>query len=222
MKKLFTLLLPLALIFMVLPSSSFAETVTPNGDPTGDDDVTSSFTQKMLSNAVYMAYYAEEDKSFASYPYGTGLYFAGQVRSGGPWDYKLQYGPQTHYWYNGRYMTGEDLGNMHYGFVGRGATFSATILKTAAGAYQIYSGISYPGWYNSYFDDPNDQANIVYGINMFDNKSYPRTSNMVTDSLTTEEKDALFSTLTEDEKAQIREIAYKNSLIVKEELKKRQ
>ncbi|WP_429675249.1 polymorphic toxin type 44 domain-containing protein [Bacillus mexicanus] len=38
--------------------------------------------------------------------------------------------------------TGEDLGNIHYGYVGRAAGFSDSFLRTAAGAYQIYSGTS--------------------------------------------------------------------------------
>ena len=36
-------------------------------------------------------------------------------------------------------LTGENIGNMHYGFVGRGATFSSNLLLSAAGAYQICS-----------------------------------------------------------------------------------
>lgn len=97
----------------------------------------------------------------------TGKYFASKVRTGGDWDYKHQLGTTTLYsaYIDGGYenMTGEDIGNAHYGYVGR-KIFGANLLRSAAGAYQIYSGTSYIGWYNSYFDDPNDQYWINRGI----------------------------------------------------------
>lgn len=100
--------------------------------------------------------------------YETGKFFASKVRSGGDWDYKLLYGPKTLYlcYINDKYvnMTGEAIGNANYGFAGR-KVFGADLLRSAAGAYQIYSGTSSPGWYNSYFDDPNDQYWINRGIN---------------------------------------------------------
>lgn len=97
----------------------------------------------------------------------TGLYFASKVKSGGSWDYKLAYGPTTNYLVqldgSQEYMKGEDIGNLHYGYVGR-TVFSGSLLLSAAGAYQIYSGTAQPNWYRTYYDDPNDQYWINRGI----------------------------------------------------------
>lgn len=97
----------------------------------------------------------------------TGLYFATKVKSGGAWDYKLIYGPTTRRLVeldgSQEYLTGEDIGNLNYGYAGR-TVFSATLLRSAAGAYQIYSGTSQGNWYKTYFDDPNDQYWINRGI----------------------------------------------------------
>lgn len=107
--------------------------------------------------------------------YYTGKFFASKVRSGGEWDYKLYFGYSTRYLasVNGSLvsMTGEDIGNSNYGFAGRKA-FGADLLKAAAGAYQIYSGTSYLGWYKSYFDDPNDQYWINRGIRYSEGGSF--------------------------------------------------
>ncbi|HHV74975.1 MAG TPA: hypothetical protein GXX41_10140 [Thermoanaerobacterium sp.] len=105
----------------------------------------------------------------------TGEFFASKVRTGGDWDYKSFLGVNTTYQVTvdnrSILMSGEQIGNAHYGYVGR-KVFSADLLKTAAGAYQIYSGTSYIGWYNSYFDDPNDQYWIQRGINYCEGGSF--------------------------------------------------
>lgn len=161
-------------------------------------DVTSSFTTTMRQNAAYMAYYAMMDQDQGTYPLLTGEEFASKVRTGGPWDYKQFYGSGVRYTYNGIHLYGADLGNMHYGFAGRGAGFSDTLLKSAAGAYQIYSGTSYYGWYRSYFDDPQDQYWINYGISMFNNNSWPSALNIGSNSLVD-----YTSLLSEEEKKEI-------------------
>ncbi|MDT3427527.1 hypothetical protein J2Z22_003090 [Paenibacillus forsythiae] len=100
----------------------------------------------MRTNAAIMAYYAyEESTLFGTYPISTGMEFAERVKSRGVWDYKWTYGYSAKYLFNGLTTTGEDLGNMHYAYVGR-----------VAGAAQIYSGTSSPTWYSSFFDDPTD------------------------------------------------------------------
>jgi len=83
--------------------------------------------------------------------------FYNAVKSGGKWDYK-QYGPQY-----------ENLGNYNFGKAGKSCGFTNTALKAGAGAYQIYRGTSSPEFYDSYFDDPKDQAWINEGINDFEN-----------------------------------------------------
>lgn len=97
-----------------------------------------------------------------------GKYFATRVKSGGIWDYKVFLGKTTRYYDDvlGATMTGEAMGNFHYGYVGK-SVFSATTLKTTAGAYQLYSGTSSWSFWKSYFDDPNDTHEIQKGINRY-------------------------------------------------------
>lgn len=110
---------------------------------------------------------------FSNAPFRTkhavaGLYFAQRVRTGGIWDMKAQLGTNRSYYIEdlGTTMTGEAIGNFHYGYVGR-AVFSATTLKSAAGMYQIISKTSSVKYYSSFFDDPRDQAQIQRGIDMY-------------------------------------------------------
>lgn len=100
-----------------------------------------------------------------------GNYFAQRVRSGGIWDYKSYMGASTLYYMEDlrENMDGETIGNFHYGYVGS-AVFSADILKSAAGFYQLVSGTSDLSYYESYFDDPADQADIQYGIDVYNSE----------------------------------------------------
>lgn len=63
-------------------------------------------------------------------------------------------------------MTGETIGNFHYGYVGS-EIFGPNTLKAAAGIVQITSGTAKLEWFSSYFDDPKDQADIQWGINVY-------------------------------------------------------
>lgn len=161
--------------------------------PPTNEDVTTSFSSTMKKNAATMAQYSLNDRT---YPLGAGMYFAGNVKSGGIWDYKRAYGTTVTYVFDKIYTTGEDLGNMHYGFVGRAGGFSSTLLKSAAGAYQIYSGTYHVNWYKTYFDDPKDQAAISRGISYWDNQSLRSSSilRMIDIELTEEEKEAINDT----------------------------
>ncbi|WP_088073066.1 polymorphic toxin type 44 domain-containing protein [Gottfriedia luciferensis] len=157
------------------PINKIPRTFQPAAVDPGGGDITSSFASKMSANSLTLAYRAKLDSDMGTYPLGVGQYFASQVKSGGPWDYKRQYGATTQYIFNGKYVKGEDLGNIHYGYVGS-VTFKASLLQSAAGAYQIYSGTSQGNWYGSYFDDPNDQYWINYGINMWNNHTLPKSA----------------------------------------------
>ncbi|ARU61141.1 hypothetical protein CBW65_08930 [Tumebacillus avium] len=203
-KNLLLTALAVSSIFTFSTNSSFAatnSTTTPEVELPIGEDLTYSFTTTMRKNAAYMAYYAMNEQDYQqTYPIATGKEFASKVRTGGVWDYKQYYGSTVQYLYNGLYVTGADVGNMHYGFVGRGAGFSDTLLKTAAGAYQIYSGTSYIGWYSSYFDDPRDQYWINYGISMYNNNSWPRSIAYSSSQIDT----SLFQLLSKQEKNEIR------------------
>jgi hypothetical protein len=220
MKKLLSIIISFVLLMLI--SNTSYTTKVHAAVPT--PDITSEFSYKMRKNALYMAYYALNDKT---YPLGTGLEFASKVRPNGEWDYKRTYGAATTYIFGGMTVRGEDLGNMHYGYVGSAAGFSPTILKTAAGAVQIYSGTSYIGWYKTYFDDPRDQTFISKGINYWENGNLP-TKSMSSLILQSDENknfkttftDLDFNKLTEEEKEDIKRKAEENAKIVLEELNK--
>ncbi|KXH83752.1 polymorphic toxin type 44 domain-containing protein [Sporosarcina sp. HYO08] len=220
MKKLFTcVIFMLGGLFLIgMPSNANAELLgTKNTSPSfqvnSDNllDLTKSFSTTMKKNAAYMSQYALSEKQLTNtYPLATGVEFASKVKSGGPWDYKRTY--RGKYKYNGLNLTGEDLGNMHYGFVGRGAFFSRTLLSSVAGAYQIYSGTSHAKYYASYFDDPNDQKWINYGMNLWDNASLP--SLMHSDEFINY---SLLDLLTAEEKIEIREKVLRDSKNIAEQ-----
>ncbi len=102
----------------------------------------------------------------------TSIYFASKVREGGDWDYKRDLGWNTYYntYIDGSYynLPGEDIGNIHFGYVGK-TMFADFILKSAAGFVQILSGTSNISYYDSYWDDPNDQQAIQRGIDYYKN-----------------------------------------------------
>lgn len=108
---------------------------------------------------------------FTTKHFTAGMYFAERVKTGGVWDYKSYMGTNTLYYMEdlNKNMTGETIGNFHYGYVGR-AVFEAGTLKSAAGMYQIISGTSDLGYWDSFFDDPADQKDIEWGIRMYENE----------------------------------------------------
>src|SRR5690606_38030276 len=78
--------------------------------------------------------------------------------------------------------------------------FSDLVLKSAAGAVQIYAGTAHPGWYNSYFDDPKDQQWINYGLNLWNSGWVPDSlKSRIIPNIDT----SLFSLLTEQQKREI-------------------
>ena len=97
--------------------------------------------------------------------------FVQKVKTGGVWDLKSkaewQPAEDETYVFMGKEVTPEDIGNIHYGYVGR-AIFPTEILCMGAGAYQIYSGTWDEAWGSTYFDDPKDTANIRWGAQLFD------------------------------------------------------
>lgn len=98
------------------------------------------------------------------------------VRNGGPWDYKQTLGSTSTYsvTIGGTTfsLTGEQIGNIHYGYVGRAAEIPAITLRSAAGAAQYAAGTSDPSFWSSYFDDPRDQVEINRGINWRDTYTF--------------------------------------------------
>ena len=66
-------------------------------------------------------------------------------------------------------MDGETIGNFHYGYVGR-SVFLPVVLKSAAGMYQLHSGTSSINYWKTFFDDPADQEDIQWGIDMYEDE----------------------------------------------------
>lgn len=187
-----------------------------------NNNITSGYSLTMAQNGAWMWYYAQTDVEQGTYPIGTGFEFADRVRSGGVWDYKQGFQKGYLYNYNGSSVIGEDLGNMHYGYIGRYAGFGRTLLSSAAGAYQIYSGTWQINWYSTYFDDPNDQHWIDYGMNMFDYNGLPTASSSAAPSSSSASFDpTLFkpeeidNLLTPEEKKKIKDLAIENSKKIK-------
>ena len=134
---------------------------------------TNANSMKSCYNSVYNLYLAAEfdPTSAAYYAYvDVGIYFAERVRPDGPWDYKCTLGWNTYYnaSIDGQYyyVPGEFIGNIHYAYVGS-TFFSGVILKTAGGLIQILKWTSDISFYDSYFDDPNDQIAIQGGIDYY-------------------------------------------------------
>ena len=97
--------------------------------------------------------------------------FSNLVREGGAWDFKSRAnsvdGDRKFYFFGDQLVDAVTYGNLHYGYVGTAGGFSSNTLFTAAGLVQIAVGNSHLSWYNSRFDDPQDQRHIQYGISSY-------------------------------------------------------
>jgi hypothetical protein len=98
------------------------------------------------------------------------FYFVNKVKPGGDWDFKAQeewgLDPSKVYLYKGKKLAYDDVGNIHYGYVGR-VLFSETILLDAGGYVQIYTNTSSWSYWNSNWDDPRDQEAIKFGCKLW-------------------------------------------------------
>jgi RHS repeat-associated protein len=106
------------------------------------------------------------------------FYLRDKVKNGGAWDLKNtpQYSSKTHplgFIYDGQHISSDAPGNIDYGYVGAAPFWSSPqLLLYEAGKAQQSAGTSQPQWQNEYFhgDDPVDQVNILWGINMYYNR----------------------------------------------------
>ena len=131
-------------------------------------DITRKLNTEMKKNTALLAQNAIENRYM---PALTILYFVDHVRPGGEWDFKSRedWGlrSDTIYLYNGLKLRFDDIGNIHYGYVGR-VLFSREQLLVAGGAVQILAGTSEWAYWKSNFDDPRDQWAIRYGSDLWD------------------------------------------------------
>ena len=143
-------------------------TYTPSKSNNNKDsvDITDKLNEAMEKNSQEYKTITEEN----NYIYST-LYFANKVKPGGDWDFKSQESwnldPNTTYVFNGLELRYDDVGNIHYGYVGR-VSFSEKTLLVMGGVIQIIKKTS--NWYycGTYFDDPQDQWAIGYGSSLWD------------------------------------------------------
>lgn len=93
--------------------------------------------------------------------------FLDYSKTGGKWDLKTQWSlPDIDYVYNGNILRFDDLGNIHFGYVGS-CLFTVTALRIGAGLYQLYTyvkgGQTSLGPLVTFFDDPRDSLMIKIG-----------------------------------------------------------
>ena len=101
--------------------------------------------------------------------FGTIWFFISKVTDHGEWDIKNsteKYSYKKKMIYNGVVYTGEQIGNIHFGYVGR-AVFKSWFLHFGAGLNQLKKGfkeenIAY------FFDEPDDYEMIEYGIRLYE------------------------------------------------------
>lgn len=94
-------------------------------------------------------------------------WFYSQVNYLGPWDYKTQNPPGTQMY--------TDFGNFNYGATGRAIGFSAAELLWGAGLAQLKNDLengNSPQGLSTRFDNPDDAAPILAGIQFYDNNCH--------------------------------------------------
>ncbi len=129
-------------------------------------DVTEKLNKAMIRNSEELYAFADTFGGLAA-----ALYFVDMVKPGGDWDFKSKadWGlvPGKIYVYDGKDFLYDDIGNIHYGFVGR-VLFSEDMLLMAGGVVQVFCGTSSWGYIDSNFDDPRDQEAIQFGCTLWE------------------------------------------------------
>ena len=94
-------------------------------------------------------------------------YFVQMVNDGMEWDIKLtdEYKSSSSFVFRGEIYKGEQLGNIHYGYVGS-VLYPPIILHLGAGYNQITKGFHIEYLF-TLFDEPGDYDMIDYGIKLY-------------------------------------------------------
>ena len=101
--------------------------------------------------------------------FGTIGFFIDKVTDNGEWDIKRsteKYSYKKKMIYNGVVYSGEQIGNIHFGYVGR-AVFSRWFLHFGAGINQLKKGFEKENL-AFFFDEPEDYEMIDYGIRLYE------------------------------------------------------
>ena len=128
------------------------------------NDITYKLNNALEKNSTYL----EEQNYISAF-----VTFIKKVRPGGNWDFKAQddwnLSRDEKYYYNGKELRFDDIGNIHYGYVGR-VVAPKKMLLIAAGIVQVLSFTSNWDYSDSYYDDPHDQEAILYGIELWEER----------------------------------------------------
>ncbi len=129
-------------------------------------DITEKLDTAMVDHAIELKEYVNTYS-----PIAAAVHFAKKVKGGGEWDLKSQgdwdLNPEQQYRYKNLLLRYDDVGNIHYGYVGR-VLFNQNTLLLAGGVVQIVSKTSDLSYYASNFDDPRDQWAISVGAILWD------------------------------------------------------
>ncbi len=112
----------------------------------------------------------DSSKSEAIVWLSTLSYFFAKVNDKGDWDLKLTTTTfsyeKKNLLYDGNVYTGEQIGNIHFGYVGR-ALYSKTFLHFGAGLNQASKKLIIDYW-PYFFDEPEDYAMVELGAKLYE------------------------------------------------------
>lgn len=99
--------------------------------------------------------------------------FTEVVKTGSKYDLKSTPEWQQTISYNGIIMEPQDIGNFHFGYIGRSMGYSTDFLTAGAGGYQLFEhwndSVTYPHCFTTFFcDDPRDSYYIRLGAIAYD------------------------------------------------------
>ncbi len=99
--------------------------------------------------------------------------FTNAVKTGSKYDLKSQANWQETISYNGFVMDPQDIGNFHFGYLGRSMGYSIEFMTMGAGVYQFMGDTRYIPWcFTSFYcDDPRDNYYIRLGAIAYDNEN---------------------------------------------------
>ncbi len=123
-------------------------------------DITERLDKEMRENAQYLVDYQKKHGFIA-----TELEFVNKVKSGGDWDFKQKIDKSKTYKYRDKTLEAQDIGNIHYGYVGASMGFTEPVLLKMAGLVQTKR--TWMMFFASNGDDMRDQMYIKYGIKLY-------------------------------------------------------
>ena len=111
------------------------------------------------------------------------ILFAKNVKTGGKWDFKDKNNPEhrSFYWFEGKLVTAEEFGNIHYGYVGAAGGFGLALLKDAPGIVQVNQNTAELNFIFTNFDDPRDTNNILKGFISYESTFTDAITNLCSD-----------------------------------------